>query len=208
MLRALVAVLVLGMLTSCKFVPYGVSAPYVGARPDGRRVVMPPNAPSITGQFRLVGDSGDPQRRELDHLGIDIIEEVGTPVLAVSGGTVLRAFYEPMFGHQVFVDHGAAGGGGRLVSKYRHLDSRSLRSGDRVQRGQQVGTLGTSGLMSQGYAHLHFELWQTPAKGSATPVDPHDYWLLGANRVTCFTPRLAGVAGRAKLTYPVACKAP
>ncbi len=206
MLRALIAFVALSAISACEFIPYGASAPYADSRAAPAKVVMPANAPSISAQFRLHSDNEDVRTRAGEHLGMDVIETVGTPVLAVTSGTVLRSYYEPMYGHQIVLDQGVDASGASLISKYRHLDTRLADAGDTVKRGQQVGTLGTTGLMSQGFAHLHFELWRTPVNGYTTPVDPQAYWVSGPGQVTCFERRRRYVSAADKLTYPVACK--
>ncbi|WP_372886924.1 M23 family metallopeptidase [Shimia sp.] len=206
MLRLLSVLIGALLLSACKITPYGASAPYADLRGDHPKVVMPPGAPSITGQVHLAPDLSDPERRRNEHQGIDIFEQVGTPVLAFTDAVVLRAHYEPMFGHQVVLDHGAAGDGARMISKYRHLDARQVVAGDRVRRGAQIGTLGTTGLMSQGYPHLHVELWRQTAGGRLVPVDPQLYWADGPGRVSCFTPRRRFTAAPDRLTYPVPCR--
>jgi len=197
--------LILG-ISACNSVTYGVSAPYGTRQEAPISVVMPPNAPTITSQIRTLHDGLDSDLKTGDHQGIDIIEIVGTPVLAAAGGTVLRSFSDPMFGQQIIVDHGLDTKEVQMISKYRHLDARVVEAGASVRRGQQIGTLGTTGVMSQGVARLHFELWQTPANGHASPVDPHLFWLNGPGQVTCYESRLRNRGGADKLTYPVVCK--
>ena len=82
--------------------------------------------------------------------GIDITAPEGAPVSAVHEGTV--AFAGPFggFGNLVIVEHG-----GQNFSLYGNLLEMSVAKGDRVDRGQNLGTVG---LAPAGSSELHFEL--------------------------------------------------
>jgi len=82
--------------------------------------------------------------------GIDIASPEGTPVSAVHDGSV--AFAGPFggFGNLVIVEHG-----GQSFSLYGNLLEMSVTKGDRVERGQPIGTVG---LAPAGSSELHFEL--------------------------------------------------
>ncbi len=82
--------------------------------------------------------------------GIDIPAAEGAPVSAVHDGTVAFADAFAGFGKLVIVDHGA-----QNFSLYGDLLDISVTKGERVGRGQQVGTVG---LAPAGSAELHFEL--------------------------------------------------
>jgi len=86
------------------------------------------------------------------HGGLDIAAPRGTPVRAADGGTVIRACWLGSYGRCVFIDHGA----GEVVTVYGHLNRIDVAPGDVVARGQQIGTIGSSG-RSTG-PHLHFEV--------------------------------------------------
>jgi len=90
------------------------------------------------------------------HKGIDIMAPRGSPVVAVEDGVVL------------FARRGDNGGYGNMVillhpdgacTRYAHLDTLAdLQPGQRVVRGADLATVGSTGL-SRG-PHLHFEIWQ------------------------------------------------
>lgn len=97
---------------------------------------------------------------ENDHLGNDWNgnrggdSDLGDPVHAVSAGVVLEARdHGGGWGNVVRVFHPC---GDRVESLYAHLDTIAVAPGDRVTRGQVLGTIGTAG--GQYRAHLHFEL--------------------------------------------------
>ena len=95
------------------------------------------------------------------HPGIDLPGATGTPVGAAAPGRVIFAAHDPSgYGNLVEVDHG-----GGVVSMYAHLSAFSVRVGQTIATGTQVGRIGSSG-ESTG-PHLHFEV---RVRGAA--VDP------------------------------------
>jgi beta-lactamase regulating signal transducer with metallopeptidase domain len=92
-------------------------------------------------------------RREHAHHGLDFAARRGTPVAAVAAGTVIEASQDPAYGKYVRVDHGAG-----QQSLMAHLDSMLVRTGQRIEAGQAVGTTGATGKASG--PHLHLEYWQ------------------------------------------------
>jgi hypothetical protein len=94
------------------------------------------------------------------HTGIDFSAERGTPVVAVNSGRValVGEYFFP--GRLVVVDHGLG-----LHTLYFHLDSIAVAQGDPVDRGQRVGTVGSTGRATG--PHLHFGV-----QVGAARVDP------------------------------------
>jgi murein DD-endopeptidase MepM/ murein hydrolase activator NlpD len=127
---------------------YGEAAPDADpVRADGRPVYMPPNAPSILNGHWEAGEG---------HQGIDIPGPVGTPVLAPAPGRVSDSWFGPMCGHQILIDHGRNTEGRYIRTRLVHLDARSAQPGEQVARGQAIGSLGRTGLLSGGIPHLHY----------------------------------------------------
>lgn len=85
------------------------------------------------------------------HNGIDLAAPKGTPILSCQSGKVIISQYSSSYGNYIVVDHG-----GGISTLYAHLDSRYANVGDSVKCGQQIGTMGSTG-MSTG-PHLHFEV--------------------------------------------------
>ena len=83
------------------------------------------------------------------HEAYDFACRVGTPVLAVHGGRVVR-FRDGFLGNQVRV-YGPDG----VVSLYAHLDAFEQSASD-VNKGDVIGYCGNTGAWSTG-PHLHFE---------------------------------------------------
>lgn len=85
------------------------------------------------------------------HEGVDFSADTGTPIVAAASGTVVTAEHHPHYGKMAEIDHGNG-----LVSRYAHAARLTVKAGDLVVRGQQVGTVGSTG-RSTG-PHLHFEV--------------------------------------------------
>ncbi len=85
------------------------------------------------------------------HTGIDIINNVGTPVKATGKGKVSYVGYKGGYGLTVEIDHGFG-----YQTIYAHLSSVNVKEGTIVKRNQQIAKSGNSGLSSG--PHLHYEV--------------------------------------------------
>lgn len=93
-----------------------------------------------------------PKSSGLHNDGINIKAPKGTPVLAAENGVVVYAGSELKgSGNLVLVRHE-----GNWMSAYAHMDQTSIKRGDTVRRGQSIGTVGSTGSVSE--PQLHFEL--------------------------------------------------
>lgn len=94
------------------------------------------------------------------HSGSDYSAPLGTPVVAVNAGKVslVAEFFFP--GRLVILDHGLG-----LYTAYFHLDTIAVAEGERVERGQTLGTVGATGRATG--PHLHFG-----AQVAGARVDP------------------------------------
>ena len=70
---------------------------------------------------------------------------------AMSSNGYVSESYDGGWGDYIMINHG-----NNLISLYAHLNSRSVKRGDTVTAGQEIGTTGNSGISSG--PHLHFEL--------------------------------------------------
>jgi murein DD-endopeptidase MepM/ murein hydrolase activator NlpD len=176
---------------------YGYAAPDSEiVREDGNAVFIPSNSHSISQGFK-------PQE---EHEGIDIVGKRGTPVIAAAGGIVISSYYEPFFGNRVVIDHGRNENSLYMRSRYFHLNKRLVNEGENVVRGQQIGELGSKGLLAS-YPHLHFEVRARARQGQnqSEPLNPHKFWVDGAGIVTCFEPGRELPDMPFKTTFPVPC---
>lgn len=114
--------------------------------------VMPiDGTPSITSDW---GDRTDPITGEKSHHnGIDFAGVGGvTPIKAVDSGTVIYAqFNDGGFGNCVVIDHGY------IQSLYGHMSSITVKKGQQVKQGQQVGVMGSTGRSTGVHLHLQAE---------------------------------------------------
>ncbi len=97
------------------------------------------------------------------HLGVDISNATGTPVVAPAAGVVTLAEELHVYGNAVILSHGHG-----VSSSYNHLATIEVEVGQPVRRGQRLGTMGSTG-QSTG-PHLH---WGMVAGGVA--VDPEQF---------------------------------
>jgi murein DD-endopeptidase MepM/ murein hydrolase activator NlpD len=104
------------------------------------------------------------------HDAIDIMAPHGTPVIAAAPGTVEKLFFS------------RGGGGitayirsddGRWIYYYAHLDEYApgLNEGDKVKRGQRIGSVGSTGNANPNGPHLHFAVHR---------MDPGERWYHGS----------------------------
>jgi murein DD-endopeptidase MepM/ murein hydrolase activator NlpD len=84
------------------------------------------------------------------HNGLDYVAPLGSPVLAAHAGVVQTGVDPGGYGNYVKVV------GSRMTTIYAHLSHISVRAGDLVRTGDQLGNVGSTG-NSTG-PHLHFGL--------------------------------------------------
>lgn len=91
------------------------------------------------------------------HDGVDYGAACGSPIRAPLDGTVTEVVRHAAYGWRARVDHGTVNGR-RLVTSFNHAQGYTVRAGQRVARGQVIGTVGSTG-WSTG-CHLHLMAWQ------------------------------------------------
>ncbi|MFG2108692.1 M23 family metallopeptidase [Micromonospora sp. AP08] len=94
------------------------------------------------------------------HTGVDLVAPEGTPYTAIHDGTVTKAGWFGGYGYAVIVQHAD---GSEAI--YGHSSAVTVKEGQQVKAGQQLGLVGNTG-HSYG-SHLHLEIH---VKGQ--PVDP------------------------------------
>ena len=110
--------------------------------------------------YRYQGEEIDRQT----HLGFDLASLAQSPVEASNSGVVAFADYLGIYGNCVIVDHGLG-----LYSLYGHLSQIGVEPGQRVERGQELGNTGQTGLA--GGDHLHFSMVL-----QGVQVNPIEWW--------------------------------
>ncbi len=91
------------------------------------------------------------RRRTGWHGGIDIKAEMGTPVFAAAGGRVVFSGWEHFYGRVVKLEHEEG-----FITVYAHNLRNFVDTGDAVEAGQVIATVGRTGRAST--YHLHFEI--------------------------------------------------
>lgn len=113
-----------------------------------RPTIVWPAAGAITGVY------GEARGRSR-HPGLDLDGETGDPVWAAARGVVAWAGPSPAgysgYGTIVVIDHADG-----LQTLYAHLSAVSVVTGERVEAGDGVGAIGTTGHVTG--SHLHFEV--------------------------------------------------
>lgn len=133
----------------------GLIVPVAGVRPT-----------SLVGSFRDA-------RGSRVHEALDIGAPRGTPVLAADDGTVLKLFTSRGGGLTIYVADPTK----KFIYYYAHLDAYApaLAEGQAVVKGQQIGTVGTTGNAPPNTPHLHFAILRNDDMTrwwTGTPVDP------------------------------------
>ena len=185
---------------------YGTAPEIVDRDENTIDVILPENAPSISQHYRRLTEDNPPKNTLHEHLGIDIIAKPGTPIIAPANGRVVGSFFEPMYGNHIVIDHGEDEAGLRVNTRFYHLQKRLVKKGDTVVRGQQIGTLGRTGLLAGGLPHLHYELAREVSRNRLEAIDPNAYWMNGVGLVTCFDKAKQWTDQPFRTVYPVVCR--
>jgi len=102
------------------------------------------------------------------HTGADYHAAAGTPVHAAAAGVVALAANHFFSGNSVFLDHGDG-----LITMYFHLSEIDVKEGQRVERGQVLGKVGSTGRATG--PHLHFGIrWRGERIDPEMLLDPDE----------------------------------
>lgn len=97
------------------------------------------------------------------HAGCDFTTPHGTNIRATAAGTVVHSDWLGGYGKTIEIDHGRG-----LKTLYAHCSELKVKKGDKVQKGQLIGQVGTTGLSSG--PHCHYEVHK-----NKKPIDPTPY---------------------------------
>jgi hypothetical protein len=115
---------------------------------------------------RALSVGGNTWNNPAGHEAVDLAAVRGDPVYAAAPGTVKQVGYETGgYGRHVVIEHA-----GDMETLYAHLTSQPVlvSTGDPVAAGQQLGTVGMTGMTSG--PHLHFELRLASGRVDPWPV--------------------------------------
>jgi len=98
------------------------------------------------------------------HPGLDIAAKSGTPIYATADGVVKFAKYNGGYGKVVYLNHKYG-----YETRYGHMSKILVRVGQRVKRGDKIGLVGRTGIVTA--PHLHYEV-----RYKGDEVDPRKFF--------------------------------
>jgi murein DD-endopeptidase MepM/ murein hydrolase activator NlpD len=119
--------------------------------------VVPTSGYHLTATF---GESG--RHWSSTHTGLDFAAPTGTPVRAVTGGTVTSTGYAGAYGNRIVLTHPDGS-----ETWYCHLSRINVTTGGQIGTGAVIGAVGATGNVTG--PHLHLEV----RTAGGTPVDPY-----------------------------------
>jgi len=187
----LLTIVITATLTSAAWIVVGSS--YVDPAREPRSYKTPTTQPRVAATSRSFADGpllipvagiaasqlsdtfDDVRGGERAHEALDIMAPAGTPVIAAAAGKVEKLFRSDEGGNTVYV----RSPDGRTIYYYAHLQAYApgLGEGDPVERGQGLGTVGSTGNANPAAPHLHFAVMRTAPDAKwwepATAVNPY-----------------------------------
>ncbi len=144
--------------------------------------VTPSVCPLSAREFVLTSPFGrrrSPFTKQIDnHPGLDLAATTGTRIRAPADAVVVFAGRYPSrqsvswwrYGNLVALAHGD-----RFITLFGHCDEILVKSGQMVEQGEVIATVGNSGWSTS--PHLHYEVRRRESEGEFLPVDPRIYIL-------------------------------
>ncbi len=99
------------------------------------------------------------------HWGVDIVTNVGNPIVSTADGIVLKVQSDKILGNYVMISHGYG-----LTTVYGHMSKFAVKPGQKVQRGHVIGYIGMTGKANG--PHVHYEV-----RKDGRSVNPYHYFL-------------------------------
>ena len=128
----------------------------------------------VTSPFGMRTDPTDPSKKQM-HKGMDIRCDNEAVLATEKDGKVVAVNDNANTpgGKSVTVEY-AREGGAKVQVSYLHLSSTSVKVGDTVNAGQQIGVSGNTGTRTTG-SHLHLGVKQIASDGTGRDMDPAAY---------------------------------
>lgn len=104
------------------------------------------------GEIRYVNDRITSSR----HSGLDLAAPTGTEIYACNSGNIVLSEYLILTGNTIIIDHGMG-----VFTSYYHLDTLSSQEGDFVNKGDFVGTMGSTGFSTGPHLHWSISIYNT-----------------------------------------------
>ncbi len=108
---------------------------------------IPPIDTEISAGFGIIRIMNNKKRSI--HRGIDYRGSTGSPVRAINSGVVVLTDDLFFGGNTVVIDHGLS-----IYSVYMHLSGFAVKEGDKIKRGDVIGSIGSSGRATGPHLHL------------------------------------------------------
>ena len=106
------------------------------------------------------------------HTGIDFTAPIGTSIQSTGDGRVEKVENKSSgYGRSVLIDHGFG-----YKTLYGHMQTIKVRIGEKLKKGEIIGTIGNSGLSTG--PHCHYEVWF-----HNKPVNPIHYCMDGLSPI-------------------------
>ncbi len=121
-------------------------------------------SPDFPASYPIRGSLSQTFEPEKGHYGIDIASRVNTNFTALADGVVIYTDWTINFGHVVYLQHSEG-----IVTVYKHASKILKKQGNYVLKGDILGTVADSGVLSSG-SHLHLEIWK-----NGIPQNPEMY---------------------------------
>ncbi|MXO64655.1 M23 family metallopeptidase [Altericroceibacterium endophyticum] len=144
--------------------------------PDDRQTatlmipVLDVSAKDLVDNFSDISEASDNL-----HAAIDIMAPSGTSVVAAAPGTIERIYRSIPGGNTIYV----RSDDGETIHYYAQMGKYApgLREGQKIRRGQRLGSVGSSGNADPETPHLHFAILRTTADAEwwepSSPVNPY-----------------------------------
>ncbi|MFO7847263.1 MAG: M23 family metallopeptidase [Balneolaceae bacterium] len=111
-------------------------------------------APDFPATLPIEGSLSQNYDSENRHFGIDIAAGEGTPFKSIADGVVVYAEWTLNYGFVIQLQHSNG-----INSVYKHASNLLKQQGDYVLKGDVLGTVADTGVLSSG-SHLHLEIWR------------------------------------------------
>lgn len=180
----------------------------------GLRTVTPSNAPPDISD-RMATDTPAHQGITIGGPGY-----LGHEIVAPADGVVVLVTDVRGSGNQVRIHHGLDSNKQDIYTKHHHVHGRLIKEGDRVKRGQTLGSVGPGGRGRIDRPHYHYIVIKEESPGKFVASELSDYWFgidlykeklkkgldVGRFAIACFDPSVNYPKEPIRFTYPVKCK--
>lgn len=146
-----------------------------------------------------------------EHRGIDFRAEIGTPVFAATSGILNWSGYDSCGGavvvrSDILAPDPKTGITVRVYAFYVHIDPAitgmvRIRAGDLIGRIQDPKTIKAEGC-NRAVPHVHYAM-RTTEYPSLRTIDPHQFWIGGRGKATCYVEGITVPADKA--VAPLRC---